>query len=211
MIVLGIVGSIAGGKSTVASHLQGLGAAWIDADSLAKQALDLVEVKAELVRHFGDQVLDLNGRIDRPKIGSIVFGNDQASQTELRYLESVVHPVVGELISQALNRNLRGEFRVSLLDVPLLFESGWDRSCDEIWCIDADPELREARVATRGWQPDEITKREQRQLSISAKIQLSNQVIQNNGTLDQLYLTINQHWQRITAVQADRSPDTHCQ
>ena len=211
MIVLGIVGSIAGGKSTVARQLQDLGAVWINADSIAKESLDLIEVKSELVRHFGDHLLDFDGQIDRQKLGAIVFGEDQASQMELRYLESLVHPVVRKQISQILKKNTLNGILVSLLDVPLLFESGWDRSCDEIWCVDAKRELRAERAAKRGWQPDELTKREGRQLSIQNKIQLSNYVLENNGTLDQLHHTSGQHWQRMMAMQTKPIVDSHCQ
>ncbi|KAA1259000.1 Dephospho-CoA kinase [Rubripirellula obstinata] len=210
MIVLGIVGSIAGGKSTVARYLQESGAAWIDADSLAKQSLDLADVKEKLVLRFGNQVLNAGGGIDRAEIGSIVFGNDQASQAELRYLESIVHPIVRNQVLQKLKSNASSGVQVSLLDVPLLFESGWDRCCDEVWCIDADPEIRAARAANRGWHPDEIVKREQRQLPIATKIQLSNRVIQNNGSMEELHQRVDQHWQSLLTKNVETDSDTHC-
>ena len=202
MIVLGIVGSIAGGKSTVARFLEDLGASWIDADSIAKAALDLIEVQRLLVDHFGDQIINAatNGdqeTIDRSKLGALVFGDDPTSQEGLRYLEGIVHPIVRARIREILNENAAAEVRVSLLDVPLLFESGWDQSCDQIWCVDADPKIRSIRAEKRGWGQKEISRREKQQLPISEKIRLSHLLIQNDGSLEQLQQTVRQHWQQL--------------
>ncbi len=215
MIVLGIVGSIAGGKTTAARylkerHLRQWEAAWIDADLLAKRSLDHEDVKAELVLHFGEHILDTGGRMNRGKIASIVFGNDPASQAELSYLESVVHPVVRNQVLRMLKSNARDGVQVSLLDVPLLFESGWDRCCDEIWCVDADSDIRAGRALSRGWKSDEIRKREQRQLPIATKIRLSNRVILNDGSIEQLHQTLEAHYQDLGLENGKSKPGTHC-
>lgn len=211
MFVLGIVGSIAGGKSTAASYLQQKGADWIDADAIARSSLGLKSVLSPLVDRFGDSIIGSDGQIDRAKLGAIVFGQDPASEANLRYLESVVHPVVRKQIRQQLQQNIQDGVQVSLLDVPLLFESGWDLFCDQVWCIDADSDVRAQRAAGRGWQSDEITKRERRQRSISDKARLSNVVVQNNGTIDDLHQTLDDHWNRlIESLDNDCSDPRHC-
>jgi dephospho-CoA kinase len=78
MIVLGIVGSPAGGKSTVAAYLQELGATWINADQIARGVLEEDEVQQQLIDHFGSDIAASDGRIDRSKLASRVFGDDDA-------------------------------------------------------------------------------------------------------------------------------------
>jgi dephospho-CoA kinase len=209
MFVLGIVGSIAGGKSTAAGYLQQKNAAWINADEIARASLDLQSVQSKLVRRFGHSIVGIDGDVDRRELGAIVFGQDAASEANLRYLESAVHPVVRKQIRQQLSQNIDDEVQVSLLDVPLLFESGWDLFCDQVWCIDASPEIRAQRAAARGWDSDEISKRELRQKPMSEKIRLSNLVILNNGTIDELHQSLDHHWQRLIESLINIPPNDH--
>src|SRR5690606_10470998 len=100
MIVIGICGLPAGGKSAVAETLQQLGAVWINADQIAHQVLDVAEVQQQLVRQFGSAILRADGKIDRPRLAAIVFGDDAPARAALRYLESVVHPPTRTMIIQ---------------------------------------------------------------------------------------------------------------
>ena len=211
MIVLGIVGSIASGKSTVARRLETLGAAWIDADTIARRMLDQPTVQSELKDHFGVGITGISGGIDRTKLARMVFGDDDSSRVALEYLESVVHPLVHQQITQTLKTNAKSGVEVSLLDVPLLFKSQWDRCCDEIWCIDATRSIREARAHDRGWKADELAKRESRQLPLAEKKRLSHLVIENNSTLSDFHQTIQQHWENLLKnPRPGRKPAPHC-
>ncbi len=210
MVVIGIVGSPAGGKSTVAAYLQELGASWINADLVARSVLEQDEVQQQLIRYFGTDITNKGGRIDRSALASRVFGDDDAERAALTYLEGVIHPRTRHIISEQLKAFERQGVGVTILDVPLLFESGWDRSCDEIWCVDSDPAQRVARVQARGWDESELARREANQLDIQEKKRLSTVVIENNGTLEQLHETIDRLWSSILSRQNELIADKHC-
>ncbi len=194
MIIIGIVGSPAGGKSTVASLLQDRGAAWINADVIAHQALETPEIRDQLVEHFGKDIAGSDGQIERGKLAPLVFGDDDRQRAALTYLESVVHPETRRVITKQLKEASLRRVVAAILDVPLLFESRWDRSCDEIWCVDSPFALRAQRAAARGWDDAELKRRDDNQLSIEEKRRLSTQVLINHGSLDQLADTVNQRW-----------------
>lgn len=220
MIVIGIVGSPAGGKSTVAKHLQELGATWINADLLARQVLETAPIQARLLEHFGPDIADKSGHVDRRKLAARVFGDDDSSRRCLTYLEGLIHPQTRQLITQRLKEASRlsatssdpnsGPIHVVVLDVPLLFEVGWDRCCDEVWCIDADRDVRLARASDRGWDEAEMTRREGNQMEIAEKRRRSTLVIDNNGSPEQLRGTISNLWSSIQSRTPPVDDDSHC-
>lgn len=210
MLILGIVGSPAGGKSTVAKHLEELGATWINADLIARGVLEEQEVQRQLIAHFGSDITDNNGKIDRSKLASEVFGDDDSKQAALTYLESLIHPRTRLIITDRLRSSMRQGTPVAVLDVPKLFESGWDRVCDEIWCVDSDRPTRLARARQRGWDEGELRRREANQLDIEEKKRLSNVLIYNSGTLDELHGTLQSHWSSFLRRPAELIKNSHC-
>lgn len=213
MLILGIVGSPAGGKSTVAKRLEGLGGTWINADLVARSVLHEPDVIAQLVSRFGSEIANSEGQIDRPRLASVVFGDDDSSRQSLAYLESVVHPRTRQLISDRIREvQEQNPNCVIILDVPLMFESGWDRSCDEILCVDSEFENRVQRVKERGWDRDELLRREANQLDIQQKKWLSTIRIENNGTLEALNETIDRLWSSLyeRQLQGVDSNAEHC-
>ncbi|MBQ2700069.1 MAG: dephospho-CoA kinase, partial [Clostridia bacterium] len=129
MKIIGVTGGIACGKSTLCNTLRELGAPVWDADA-SSRALTAPGGRAlpAIRQAFGDTVFFSDGTLNRPKLGSIVFNNDAARQQ----LNGIVHPLVYEDMEAFLREN-SGEQAV-FLDVPLLFETGYDRRCDEVWC-----------------------------------------------------------------------------
>ncbi|MFK8115192.1 MAG: dephospho-CoA kinase [Rubripirellula sp.] len=217
MYVLGVVGSPAGGKSTVAKRLAERGATWINADLVARAVLEHDDISQQLIDHFGSDIATSEGAIDRAKLASLVFGDDESKRSSLRFLEGLVHPRTRALIQSQIRAVQQtvpsgSEKSVIILDVPLMFKSGWDRSCDEIWCVDSEREIRLARTKDRGWDDEELQQRESNQLDIGAKRRLSNLVIDNNGTLEQLGETIDRLWGSITqrVLAAAQADDSHC-
>jgi len=212
MFILGIVGSPAGGKSTVACRLQDLGAQWINADLVARSVLEEDDTQRLLTEHFGDQISSSDGRIDREKLASLVFGDDDASREALGYLEGVVHPRTRHLITQQLRESAKQGMTAAILDVPLLFKSGWDQSCDEIWCVDSARSIRTERAKKRGWDSGELPRREANQMDINEKKRLSNFVIYNDGSLDELYKSIDRLWSKLISreIEHSSSPSPHC-
>ena len=128
MFILGIVGSPAGGKSTVAARLQELGAEWINADLVARSVLEEKAAQQQLIHHFGENITGPDGQIDRGKLASLVFGDDDFSRRALTYLEAVIHPRTRVLITERLQQCAEQNVIAVILDVPLLFKSGWDQS-----------------------------------------------------------------------------------
>ncbi len=210
MIVLGIVGTPAGGKSTVAERLVELGATWINADLIAKEVLERPDIQDDLKQHFGAAIVDRNSKVDRAKLAALVFGDDDASRRRLEYLEGLIHPETKKLITNHLFRfEKRGDV-VAILDVPLLYKSSWDRSCDEIWCVDADKDIRIERARMRGWTPKQLQARENNQLNIEEKKRLSTRFILNNGTLAELNETISTLWSSLIRRHSSGSDTKHC-
>lgn len=224
MIVIGIVGPPAGGKSTVAKQLMGLGAVWLDADAVAHQVLQQPEVQRRLVAHFGPRVLGADG-VDRQWLASQVFGADPTSRQQLGWLEATIHPPTLLLLQKQLIEATNRRVPAALLDVPLLFESGCDLLCDFVWCLDTPLEKRRQWIQQRGWSEDELQRREQRQMPLAEKKRRSTHVIDNCGDLDALADQVQRLWSEVTtdstatATKKDsRSPirkllagdDTHC-
>lgn len=213
MIVIGIVGSPAGGKSTVASRLQDLGATWINADLIARSVLETPSIQQQLVTRFGVDIVGKDGMVDRSKLADIVFGDDERSRHALNYLEGLTHPATRQSIAHRLQELTRADHRVAILDVPLLFESGWDLSCDTVWCVDCPFDLRLARAASRGWDASELRRRESNQLPIAQKRRRSSLILNNDDSLSQLIEQVDRTYASLIDATSSKSaitPDGHC-
>ena len=211
-VLLGIVGSPAGGKSTAARILAEWGASWIDADAIARECLRRTDVIPELVDRFGEEIVDASGSVQRSALAKIVFGQDTESRAALADLEAIVHPRVRIVIGDQIQAAANARVHVALLDVPLLFESGWDQSCDAIWCVDASFDNRVRRAQSRGWDAAELERREANQLSIAMKCRLSNVVMRNDSTLSRLRENLRQHWDLLVKMRTSSADSTirHC-
>lgn len=178
--VIGLVGGIASGKSHIAKLFVELGCSVIDADAIAKAQFQHDDVKAELTAWLGDQVIDTNGNVDRAYLASQVFA-DQDSETSLRKLESIIHPRVHAERQRQRRAMGQDEKVIAIIeDCPLLLESGLQASCDTVVFIDVDEAERLRRVkTTRGWDENELSRREARQLPLDEKRKRCDVVIDN--------------------------------
>lgn len=177
--VIGLVGGIGSGKSTVAAEIaKQAGGIVIDSDKEAKAALDRPDVRDQLVSWWGRGVMGKDGRIDRGQVADIVFRRPE----ERARLEGLVHPLVRSTRAQAIERAWAAGASVAIIDAPLLFEAGVDRECDLVLYVDAPLEARVGRVkATRGWDAGELERREKAQLPLEEKRQRSDDVVVNDG------------------------------
>lgn len=198
MIIIGIVGSPAGGKSTVAGILKGLGGTWIHADKIAKEVLDEPAIQKKLIHYFGSSINGADGKIDRLKLADSVFGDDEEKRRSLDYLESLIHPETKQRITAKIQQAYRRGCKLIALEVPLLFESGWDLVCDEIWCVDASRQRRVMWANHREWSSEDLQKRESNQLPLKIKKRLSNLVIMNNGDRNQLNEIVTERWSSLS-------------
>jgi dephospho-CoA kinase len=196
MKVIGIVGGVASGKSTVGREFARLGAVVLDADESAHRALDDPDVKAALVARWGEGILSADGRVDRTTVAAKVFGHAAADE-ERRFLESLVHPRVRrDLEAQMQALAARGVGAV-VLDIPLLVEVGWQDMCDVVYFLDVPRSERIRRAKERGWSEDELNRREAAQASVEEKRQAADRVIANGGSVDDLRREVDAAWSEL--------------
>jgi dephospho-CoA kinase len=177
-VILGLTGSLGSGKSTVASLLAACHATVICADELAHEAVRPGgPALEEIATHFGPEVLSPDGSLDRGALAAIVF----ADAEKRRRLERIIHPRVLQR-QRELIREAR-ESPLIVLDVPLLFESGFDRECDRTVTVVVDDEVRLKRLELRGMPRPDALARLANQMPQEAKAARSDHVIDNSGTL----------------------------
>ncbi len=180
---MGVLGGIASGKSAVARQLAGAEGVVIDADAIAREVLASAEVAALVAGAFGPAVLEVDGSVDRTRLGQRVF----SSASDRERLESFTHPRIRARIRAELEAARAARAPRIVLDVPLLLEND-DRhhlveECDALVFVDAEDKVRDARaVADRGWQPGEVGRRERTQMPLSSKRARADHVIQNMGS-----------------------------
>jgi dephospho-CoA kinase len=194
-IVVGLTGSIGGGKSTAAGILQSLGCLVIDSDTEAKAALDRPEVKASLVAWWGAGIVDAGGKVDRKAVATIVF----AKPEERDRLERLVHPLVRKSREGMIERAAAEGASMVVVDVPLLYEAGVDAECDAVMFVDAPREVRLARVAGRGWDEAELARREAAQWAVENKKRRADERIENGGSVEELRRAVTEAAERIKA------------
>jgi dephospho-CoA kinase len=188
MLVVGLTGGIASGKSTVSRIFADQGIPVICADELARDAVrpgsDALE---EIGSTFGEDVLDEHGRLNRPAMARLVFQN--AAKRKL--LESIIHPRVAEEQQRRLRQLELEGHRIAIIDVPLLYESGWEKAFDLVIVVYVPAEIQEQRLMAR----DKISREDARsrldaQMPIEKKKKLADRVVDNTGgmkhTLDQV-------------------------
>ena len=182
--VIGIVGGIASGKSTVAAEFAKLGCAVISADVLAHEVLQQEPVRGELVRQFGRAILDSSGRIDHARLAEQVF----ADAEKLCALNKVIHPRVLERTEALIAEyNQCTHTRAIVLDMPLLVEVGWANRCDRLIFVKCDQAQRIRRAGQAGRLDErEVKIREKFQISLDKKARLADNTIDNNSDFSTL-------------------------
>jgi dephospho-CoA kinase len=181
--IIGIVGGVGSGKSTVAGEFAKLGCSVIDADKIAHELLNKLAVKEEIVGVFG-AVLDSTGKIDRKKLADIVFADAQ----KLSSLNRIIHPLVLERAEELIRGyNRQRQVRAIVFDMPLLVEIGWDKRCERIVFVDCQKQRRMDRVKKMGiFDENQIKIRENFQISLDKKKRIADNVIDNNSEFSAL-------------------------
>jgi dephospho-CoA kinase len=193
MKVIGLTGGIGSGKSTVSQILAELGAVVLDADKVGHQAYQPeTETWKDVVAAFGQEIVAVDGSIDRKKLGAIVFGEPRA----LERLNQIVHPRMYDMMAEQIEEYRRQGVKVVVLDAAILLEANWTPLVDEVWVtVASEPTVvRRARERT-GLPEEQIRSRIRSQLSNEERKKQASVVISNDGSLDELRAKVVELWE----------------
>ena len=191
MLVVALTGGIGAGKSTVAQFFAQLGALVVDADQLAKTAIERgSDGFAEVMMRFGDEII-VNGDIDRKKLAEIIFSDAKARAD----LEAIIHPKVQALFAEVvsdLNPN-----DILIYEIPLLVETAAASKFDYIITVEANLEVRKERLLKKGLYISQIEKRIAAQASPAEREAIANTVLLNNADEDALLRQVENLWEDV--------------
>ena len=180
-VVIGILGGICSGKSTVAGLFERLGCGVVDADAIAHELLEDSDIKKEIRKAFGGEVFDEAGRVDTEGLAQEVFEDKEA----VARINGIIHPPVlagcAELMAEL---NKRSDIKAIVLDIPLLAEAGWLRQCDKLIFVDCEDRKRADRAAEKGrFSKKQLKKRENFQIFLDKKKKIADYIVDNNSGL----------------------------
>ncbi len=182
--IIGILGGIGSGKSTVANELQKLGCGVVDADKIVGDLLKTETVIRKVCEIFGDGVLTDDGQIERAKLAKTAFD----SKENLDSLNEIIHPCVFA-ISQGLIEDLNEthDVKAIVLDVPLLLEVGWEKIADVLIFVDCKDSSKADRTLKKAVSDENLRKkRENFQISLDNKAEIADYIVDNNSGLEAL-------------------------
>ena len=196
--VIGLTGGIACGKSAVSHVLRELGAGIIDADRIGHEVLYAgQEAYSQVVQAFGQEILNEQGEIDRKRLGAMVF----AEKKKLSQLNSITHPhIINNIVKQ-----IEAGDGIIVLDAALLFETGLDALCDEIWLVMAKKEEQLRRILLRdGLSRQAAERRVQSQGDYAQKRGKAKHIIDNSGSLGELEREVKRLYQQVEEICAEK-------
>ena len=195
MISIGLTGNVASGKTTVADRWREAGVRVIDADRLGHAVLVEDEAAKEaLVVAFGEGILAADGSIDRTALGERAF----AAADGVRRLNSIVHPPLLERLRDELERSRGDEEPLAVVDAALVFEFGMDEDLDAVVLVTTPPEVRAERLRrTRGLDDERIARIMAAQMPDAEKVDRSDYVVVNDGSLEELVAAADRTLTRI--------------
>jgi dephospho-CoA kinase len=193
VLFVGLTGGIGSGKSAVAERLARRGAVVIDADDLARRAVEAGTPGFDaVVAAFGPEVAGSDGGLDRARLAELVFADAEAR----RRLEEIVHPEVARLLGEAVGP-YRDTDRVVVYDVPLLVERALGGLFDVVVTVEAPERLRLERLGRRGMGEGDARERMAAQASDAERAAVADLVLPNDGTLDDLDRAVEELWRSL--------------
>lgn len=198
MLVLGLTGGIGTGKTEVTHVLRERGAVVIESDKVAHLSyLPGTAAHKAIVSKFGKEVLDESGVVDRKSLGNIVF----SEPGRLEELEKIVWPATREWIENRLTEEESRGAELVVIEVPKLFEAGWDQFVDVVWTVEAPKGQIGQRVEQRsGLDESETGARVAAQLTLEERVVRADLVIENNTTLEDLRDKTISAWDTISST-----------
>ena len=199
LLTLGIIGPIAGGKSTVAARFEELGAVVVNADQLGHEVLREQEVEEAARARWGGDIFRHDGRIDRSRLASIVFAPTAEAAKERQYLEELTHPTIRKRLAERLAELEQTDSEVVVIDAALLLEAGWDEFCAKIIYVDAPNTVGLDRALGRGWSTQQYKDRQAAQLPLDRKRARADIVLDNSGDIESLRTQVDRVWSSLRA------------
>ena len=184
MLIVGLTGNVAAGKSAVAEMWREAGVSVVSADQLARTAVEPgTDALARIRELFGPEVIQADGTLDRGAVRRIVFRDEDA----LRHLEAIVHPAVRRLRDEWTRRQRDAGAEMVVWELPLLFETGIEGEADVVVVVDAPAAVRRRRIVeTRGLEDEEAVAIMNAQMASEEKRRRANVVVENAGTRGEL-------------------------
>ena len=178
-LLVGLTGGIATGKSTVSAILRGLGCEIIDADLLAREVVEPGQpALATIAAEFGPDVLGPDGRLDRKRLGAIVF----ADPARRKRLEAITHPAIRDrFLARVAELQARGYEGLVVWDAPVMIESGNYQNMDRLIVVITDAATQRARALARDGDPADAERKIASQMPLAEKAKLADYVIDNSG------------------------------
>ena len=203
MIVIGLTGGIGTGKTEVSGLLEKLGATIINADQVGHEAYTPhSEAWQEVVKAFGEDILQENGEVDRRKLGGIVFADPE----QLRTLNGIMHPRMAAIVREKLGVLENQGTNIAVVEAAVLFEAGWDALVGEVWTTESLSEKVVERLQQRnGFAPEEIRKRIASQMPSEERARRADEVIKNDGELEDLENAVREVWKRRVEGRIERT------
>ena len=200
MIVAGLTGGICSGKSTVTAMFRDIGTTVIDADQVAHEVVKPDQPLFEAVTSaFGREVVGADGRIDRGRLGAIVFADPKAR----RRLEELLHPAIIQECERRIRQAQLSGAAVCLVDAALLIESGWHSRCDAVILVEASETVRLDRlIRSRGLSRDDAMLRIRSQMPQQEKRRYAHYIIENDGPLRETARQVQAVWEQLCAKAA---------
>jgi dephospho-CoA kinase len=202
--VIGLLGGIGAGKSTVAAELVALGCGLVDADAIGHGLLNDPAVKAELRKRWGDGVMDAGGNVDRSAVSRVVFDSPE----ELAALNAVMHPRIrGRMVERVAALQADPAVAAVVVDAALLLETDWHEQCTHFVFVSAPEQERARRVRrVRGWDRATWKRRENSQKPLDIKAAKAEYVVDNSSSVSRLREQVRSVFHRIVHA-ADRPWD----
>ena len=200
MKILGLLGGVASGKSTVAEMFRKLGAVVLDADRAGHEVLRMPAVRAAIGGRWGKDVIGSDGEVDRSALARIVFAQPPDGPRQLAELEKITHPEIRKRLLAEVDELAKQGAPVVILDAPVMLKAGWDKLCDALAFVDCPADQRMARAASRGWSAEEFRRREASQETVEEKKALADFVLDNSKDVSYIQAQVERCWQSLLKV-----------
>lgn len=193
MLVVGLTGGIATGKSTVLQYLSDSGASTCSADAIVHELL-LEPGVLEMVRgQFGDGVFLPDGSLDKKALAGVVF----AREDRRKALEAILHPLVQQRMQEWLSAQQKKGASIAVCEIPLLFEAGLESMVDTIVTVSAEHQQQTRRLLNKGLDEKDANQRIAAQMPLEEKVRRSEYVIDNSGSLEDLKRQTDRVWEQL--------------